>query len=157
VADHINRWLLVFASAYLFLLPTNAATFAVSIAFGGAALCAVTAFILALRNPATHIPMAGPSILVPLGAWALWSCASIAWSADPAYSRGQLAREVMDSLLAMFIFYVAARDAHSLRVLIGAAFTSLAWLALLAIGMAAMPGTPGAGTTASASGRPGSC
>ena len=145
MADHINRWLLVFASAYLFLLPTNAATFAVSLAFGGAALCAVTAFILAWRNPATHIPMAGPSILVPLGAWALWSCASIAWSADPAYSRGQLAREVMDSLLAMFIFYVAARDAHSLRVLIGAAFASLACLALLAIGMAAMTGTWDAG------------
>ena len=145
MADHINRWLLVFASAYLFLLPTNAATFAVSLAFGGAALCAVTAFILAWRNPATHIPMAGPSILVPLGAWALWSCASIAWSVDPAYSRGQLAREVMDSLLAMFIFYVAARDAHSLRVLIGAAFASLACLALLAIGMAAMTGTWDAG------------
>lgn len=145
MADHINRWLLVFASAYLFLLPTNAATFAVSVAFGGAALCAVTAFILAWRNPVTHIPMAGPSILVPLGAWALWSCASIAWSADPAYTRGQLAREVMDSLLAMFIFYVAARDAHSLRVMIGAAFASLACLALLAIGMAAMAGTWDAG------------
>jgi O-antigen ligase len=142
---HINRWLLVFASAYLFLLPTNAATFAVSVAFGGAGVCAVAAFILAWRDPATRIPMAGPSILVPLGIWALWSCASLAWSVDPAYSRGQLAREVMDSLLAMFVFYVAARDARSLRVLIGAAFASVACFALLAVGMAAITGTWDAG------------
>jgi len=145
VAHHINRWLLVFASAYLFLLPTNAATFAISLAFGGAALCAVAAFMIAWRHPSTRVPMAGPSILVPLAIWALWSCASLAWSADPAYSRGQLAREIMDSLLAMFIFYVAARDAQSLRVLIGAAFASVACFALLAIGMEAVAGTWDAG------------
>lgn len=145
MADHINRWLLVFAAAYLFLLPTNAATFVVSVAFGGAGLCAVAAFIVAWRHADTRIPIAGPSILVPLGIWALWSCASLAWSADPAYSRGQLAREVMDSLLAMFIFYVAARDAHALRVLIGTAFASLACFALLAIGMRTIAGTWDAG------------
>lgn len=140
MTDHINRWLLAFAAAYLFLLPTNGATFAISVALGGAGLCAVIAFAIAWRDPATRIPLAGPSILVPLAAWALWSCASLAWSADPAYSRGQLAREVMDSLLAMFIFYVAARDAHALRVLIGAAFASVACFALLAIGMVVVTG-----------------
>ena len=145
MTDHINRWLLAFATAYLFLLPTNAATFAVSVAFGGAALCAIMAFAVAWRDPATRIPLAGPSILVPLAIWALWSCASLAWSADPAYSRGQLAREVMDSSLAMFIFYVAARDAHALRVLIGAAFASVACFGLLAIGVAMTTGTWDAG------------
>lgn len=133
MTHHINRWLLAFAAAYLFLLPTNAATFAVSVAFGGAGVCALVAFVAAWRNPSTRFPLAGPFILVPLGIWALWSCASLAWSLDPAYSRAQLAREVMDSLLAMFIFYVAARDAHSVRVLIGAALASFACFALLAI------------------------
>jgi O-antigen ligase len=134
MTDHINRWLLAFAAAYLFLLPTNAATFAVSIAFGAAAVCAVIAFVAAWRSPARRMPLAGPWILVPLGVWALWSCASLAWSIHPAYSRAQLAREVMDSLLAMFIFYVAARDAHSVRVLIVTALASFAFFALLAIG-----------------------
>ena len=41
----------------------------------------------------------------------------------------------MDSLLAMLIFYVAARDARSVRVLIGAALASFACFALLAIAM----------------------
>ena len=145
MTDHINRWLLAFAAAYLFLLPTNAATFAVSVAFAGAGTCAVIAFALAWRDPATRIPFAGGGILVPLACWALWSCASLAWSADPAYSRSQLAREIMDSLLAMFIFYVAARNARSLRVLIGAALAGFACFALLAIGMQLTGGTWDAG------------
>ena len=135
MADPINRSLLAFASAYLFLLPTNAATFAVSVAFGGALLCALAVYVRAWRDPAARIAMAGPSILVPLALWSLWSCASLAWSADPAYSRGQLAREIMDSLAVMFIFYVAGREAHGLRVLIGAALASFACFALLAIGI----------------------
>ena len=140
MTHHINRWLLAFAAAYLFLLPTNAIRLAHSITFAGAGLCAVIAFAMAWRNPETRIPLAGPSILVPLFAWAGWSCASLAWSADAAYSQQQLAREVMDSLLAMLIFYVAARDAHSVRVLIGAALASFACFALLAIAMDAALG-----------------
>ena len=135
MAHHINRWLLAFAAAYLFLLPTNAATFPTSVAFGGAAIFAIAAFAVAWRQPVTRIPLAGASILVPLAVWALWSCASLAWSIDPHYSRGQLAREVMDSLLAMFIFYVAARDARTLRALIATALASFAFFALIAIGM----------------------
>jgi O-antigen ligase len=135
MSDHINRWLLAFAAAYLFLLPTNAARLAHSIAFGVAGACAVAAFVLAQRNPATRIPLAGAWILAPLFLWAGWSCLSLAWSVDPAYSQGQLQREVMDSLLAMLVFYVAARDARSVRVLIGAALGSFACFAVLAIGM----------------------
>src|SRR4029077_4741420 len=101
MSHHINRWLLVFAIADLFLLPTNAQTFARSIAFGGAGTCAVIAFIAAWRNPTTRIPLAGSAILVPLAVWVAGSYASLAWSVDPEYSRGQLAREVMDSLLTM--------------------------------------------------------
>ncbi len=145
MTHHINRWLLAFAAAYLFLLPTNAARIVHSIAFGGAGLCAVTAFALACRHPVTRIPLAGPSILVPLFVWAGWSVASLAWSIDPAYSREQLSREVMDSLLAMLVFYVAARDAHSVRVLVGAALASFATFAVLAIGMQLIEGTWDAG------------
>jgi len=145
MTDHINRWLLAFAAAYLFLLPTNGATFLTSIAFGGAAVFAVAAFALAWRSSVTRIPLAGAWILVPLAAWSLWSVASLVWSVDPRYSRGQLAREVMDSLVAMFVFYVAARDARSVRVLIGAALASLACFALLAIGMQLANGSWDAG------------
>lgn len=145
MTHHINRWLLAFAVCYLFLLPTNAVTFARSVAFGGAGLCAVIAFFVASRNAATRIPLAGPAILVPLVIWAAWSCASLAWSVDPGYSEGQLAREVMDSLLAMLVFYVAGRDARSFRVLIGTALASFAFFALLAIGMDVVLGTWDAG------------
>jgi O-antigen ligase len=140
MTHHINRWLLAFAAAYLFLLPTNAVRLAHSISFAGAGICAVIAFVVAWRNPVTRIPLAGPSILVPLFAWATWSIASLAWSMDAAYSRSQLAREVMDSLLAMLVFYVAARDARSIRLLVGAALASFAGFALLAIGMEMVQG-----------------
>jgi hypothetical protein len=82
---------------------------------------------------------------VPLFVWAAWSIASLAWSVDPAYSRGQLAREVMDSLLVMLVFYVAARDADSVRVLIGAALVSFACFAALAIAMQVIHGAWDAG------------
>ena len=145
MTHHINRWLLGFAAAYLFLLPTNAVRFAHSIAFAGAGLLAVVAYVIAWRHRVTRIPLAGPWILVPLFAWVAWSCLSLAWSVDPAYSQRQLAREVMDSLLAMLVFYVAARDARSIRLLIGAALASFACFALLALGMAMIEGTWDAG------------
>lgn len=145
MTHHINRWLLALAAAYLFLLPTNAIRAAHSITFAGAAVCAVAALVIASRHRVTRIPLAGLSILVPLLAWVGWSFASLAWSVDPGYSLGQLQREVMDSLLAMLIFYVAARDARSVRVLIGAALAGFACLALLAIGMNVVLGTWDAG------------
>ncbi len=145
MTDHINRWLLGFAAAYLFLLPTNAVRFAHSIAFAGAGLLAVVAFVIAWRDRGTRIPLAGPWILVPLFTWAAWSGLSLTWSIDPLYSQRQLAREVMDSLLAMLVFYVAARDARSMRVLIGAALASFACFALLALGMTIVEGSWDAG------------
>src|SRR3954467_14842966 len=99
MTHHINRWLLAFAAAYLFLMPTNAVRAAQSITFAGAAICAVIAYFVASRNYVTRIPFAGASIVVPLLAWAAWSFASLLWSIDPAYSLGQLQREVVDSLL----------------------------------------------------------
>jgi len=145
MTHHINRWLLAFAAAHLFLMPTNAARVLHSIAFAGAGLCAIASFALAWRDPATRIPLAGPPILVPLFAWAAWSLASVSWSLDPAYSWAQFSREIVDNLLVMLIFYVAARDAVSMRVLIGAALASFAFFALLAIGVDAATGAWDAG------------
>lgn len=145
MTDHINRWLLGFAAAYLFLLPTNATTFAVSVAFGGACVFAIATLARTWSDDALRIPFAGASILVPLALWSLWSAASLAWSIDRAYSWAQFSREILDGLLAMLIFYVAARDARSLRVLIGAALASFAFFAVLALAMQTIFGTWDAG------------
>ena len=145
MTHHINRWLLAFAAAYLFLLPTNAVTFARSVTFAGAGLCAVIAYLVAARTAVTRIRLAGPAILVPLFAWAAWSWLSLVWSVDREYSQAELEREIMDGLLAMLVFYVAARDARSVRVLIIAALASFVFFALLAIGMHVVLGTWDAG------------
>ena len=145
MTHHINRWLLAFAAAYLFLLPTNAVTFARSVTFAGAGLCAVIVYLVATRNSVTRIQLAGPAILVPLFAWAAWSWLSLVWSVDREYSQAELEREIMDGLLAMLVFYVAARDARSVRVLIIAALASFVFFALLAIGMHVVLGTWDAG------------
>ena len=71
MTHHINRWLLAFAAAYLFLLPTNAVRFVHSITFGRRRRSARSSHC-ASRGAihVTRIPLAGPSILVPLFAWA---------------------------------------------------------------------------------------
>jgi O-antigen ligase len=131
--DHCNRWLLGFAAAYLALLPTNSATFVHSFAYAGAVVFALFALGLAQRSAATALPAPGWSIGLPLLAWAAWSLLSLTWSVDPAYSHGQLEREIGDSLVVMFVFYVAARDARSFRALVAAALAGFAVLAALAI------------------------
>jgi O-antigen ligase len=143
--DHCNRWLLGFAAAYLALQPTNVATFAHSVAFAGAVVFALAVLGLARHLDPSSLPSPGWSVLAPLFAWALWSLASTAWSIDPDYSRTQLAREIGDSLVVMFVFYVAARDAHSFRVLAGTALASFGALALLAIGVDLVEGRWDAG------------
>jgi O-antigen ligase len=143
--EHCNRWLLGFAAAYLALLPTNAATFAHSVAFAGAIALTLCMIGFGQRERSARIPPPGWSIGLPLLAWALWSLASQAWSIDPGYSETQLEREVGDSLAAMLVFYVAARDARSFRTLCAAALASFAVLALLAIGMQVIQGAWNAG------------
>jgi ABC-type Fe3+-siderophore transport system permease subunit len=54
MTDHINRSLLAFAAAYLFLLPTNGVTFLVSVTFVGGALLALASYAIAWRDPATR-------------------------------------------------------------------------------------------------------
>src|SRR4029450_12962910 len=136
-----HRWLLGFAVAYLALLPTNSATFVRSVAFAGAAAFALIVFAQAWRGSTTRVPFAGRYVLVPLSVWALWSAASYGWSVRPRYSLLQLEREVMDSLIAMFVFYIAARGARAVRVLITAALAAFFVFALLAIAMLATHST----------------
>jgi O-antigen ligase len=143
--DHCNRWLLGFAAAYLALLPTNAATFAHSFAYAGAVVFALVALGLARRLQPSTLPAPGWTILAPLFAWAAWCLLSTAWSIDPAYSRTQLSREIGDSLVVMFFFYVAARDPRSFRVLAATALASFGALAALAVAMAFSEGDWDAG------------
>ena len=126
---HCNRWLLGFAAAYLALLPTNTATFPRSVAFVGTIVFALCALALAQRNRLAGVPPPGWIVGAPLIAWTGWSLASLAWSVHPAYSQTQLEREIGDSLVVMFVFYVAARDARSFRTLAAAALASFALLA----------------------------
>jgi len=143
--DHCNRWLLGFAAAYLALLPTNTATFPRSVAFVGAVAFGLCALYNGLRVRVGGVPPPGWIVGLPLVAWSSWSLASLAWSIHPEYSRTQLEREIGDSLVVMFVFYVAARDAKSFRTLAAAALASFAVLALLAVGTQLVQGDWDAG------------
>ena len=143
--DHCNRWLLGFAAAYLALLPTNTATFPRSVAFAGAIVFALCALFLGQRTRVARVPPPGWLVALPLAAWCLWSLASLGWSVHPAYSQTQLEREIGDSVLVMFVFYVAARDARSFRTLAAAALASFAVLAVVAVAMQLFDGDWDAG------------
>jgi O-antigen ligase len=138
--DHCNRWLLGFAAAYLALLPTNTATFPRSVAYVGAIVFALCMLFWVRRTQGEEIPPPGWLVGIPLVAWAGWSLASLLWSVHPAYSRTQLEGEIGDTLVVMFVFYVAPRDAKGFRTLAAVALASFAVLAVLAIGTQLLTG-----------------
>jgi O-antigen ligase len=144
--DHSTRWLGGFAAAYLVLLPTNAAVAPRSVAFGGMLLMLLVLGIAAVRAHRRGNTPSGPDITLPgpppvisatFAAWALWSAASWFWSARPDYSAEEIRRDILDAALVATAFYLAARDAFALRVLMGLALASFAVLAALALGQAA--------------------
>ena len=137
--EHAHRLLLVSSAAYLALQPTNAATTFRSLAFGFSALFALIIALAALTGRGERIPSPGKAILAALLAWCAWDAASWFWSVNPAYTAGELRREVAWSLMAMAAFYVASRDADAWRTQIGATLGSFALLAALAVGLAASP------------------
>ncbi|MBS0325306.1 MAG: O-antigen ligase family protein [Proteobacteria bacterium] len=141
MTERLNRWLLVFAGVYLFVLPTNAATFVRSVAFAAGGILALVVWLRSRMPGAAPIPFSGPSILVPLALWVAWSWLSLAWSIDPRYSLDQLETEIVYSLAVMLIFHVAARDAASVRTLMATALASLGILAALAVAMQIAWGT----------------
>jgi len=93
-----------------------------------------------LAGRGERIASPGLGIIVTLSLWCAWDLASIAWSVHPAYSAGEVRREVAWNLLVMATFYVAARDTLSLQTLVAAALASFALLAALAVGLAMSTG-----------------
>lgn len=127
--------LLVACAVYLALLPTNDATFLRSVALPLAVLCAI-ALCLIDRSAGKSLPSPGHVVLWALLAWFGWAAASVLWSIRPPYTVEQVQREVLQTGLAMFAFYVACRDERSFRVLAAVAIGSFVVLAGMAIGMA---------------------
>jgi len=140
MTDRLRQSLLVAAGAYLALLPTGAATFVRSLAFGTAALLAVMLVIRSARQAGPRLPSPGRGVPLAIGVWALWSTASLAWSVHPALTGGELRREVAWSLLTMVAFYVAAADADGFRRLVAVALAAFAVAALSALGLALATG-----------------
>ena len=97
--------------------------------------------------------LAGPmprSLLALYALWALLATASLAWSADPAYSLSELRREVLYGALAFAVFFHAATSAGRLRLWGGALIAGTVGLALFEIvrahaapGLAHWHGGPG--------------
>jgi O-antigen ligase len=139
MTEFIHAVLLVSAAAYLALQPTNAATYLRSVTFGVAACSALLLALAALAGRYERIPSPGRALLVTLCAWCAWNGASVLWSTNPAYTAGEVRREIVWSVLMMAAFYLAARDANALRTLVAVALTSFALLASLAVGIATSP------------------
>jgi len=137
--EYAYRFLLVSSAAYLALQPTNAATYFRSLTFGFSALFALIIALAALAGRGERIPSPGMPILASLLAWCAWDAASYFWSANPAYTAGELRREMAWSLMMMAAFYIVARDAGAWRTQVGATLGSFALLAAVAIGLAVSP------------------
>jgi O-antigen ligase len=144
--EHSTRWLGGFAAAYLVLLQTNAAVAPRSIAFGGVLLMLVLLAVATGRARMTGGPLGGRGSTLPappravaaaFAAWALWSAASWFWSLRPAYSADQIERELFDTALVALAFFLAARDAFAVRVMVGLALAGFAVLTALGLGLAA--------------------
>ncbi|MEO8740723.1 MAG: O-antigen ligase family protein [Casimicrobiaceae bacterium] len=125
---------LLFAAAYLALLPSNAWTFARSFVFGGAATLAAVIIVAGWVRSGKPVPAPGKAIALALFVWCAWSVASLAWSIDRDYSTTQLKREIGWSLLAIMAFYVAPASAAAWRLLLGAGLAAFAAYSALAIG-----------------------
>jgi len=134
-----SRFMLVAAAAYLALQPTNVVTYGRSLTFGLATLFALIAVIASFAGRGERIPSPGAAVLVTLGAWCVWDAASLLWTVHPAYTAGELRREIAWGLMMMAAFYIAARDALAWRLLVAAALGSFALLAGLAVGLAVSP------------------
>jgi O-antigen ligase len=138
-AGAIARTALGACALYLALLPTNDATFIRSVALGIAGTFALAQAAVEWRG-GERLPSPGGWLLGALLLWSGWVMSSWLWSIRPPYTLDQLEREALQTGLAIFACYVAARDDRSLRVLAGAAIGAFAFFAGLAVGMALTPG-----------------
>jgi O-antigen ligase len=136
---NIVNWQLWAAAAYLALLPSNAWTFARSLAFGVAAGLAVVIVVAGWVGRGARVPYPGHPIVVMLGLWCSWSVASLFWSVDVDYSATQAKREIGWSLLAIIAFYVAPFAPAAWRTLIGGAIAAFAVYAAMVLGASLTP------------------
>ena len=125
---------MLFAAAYLALLPSNAWTFGRSFVFGGAAVFAAVIIVAGWVGRGARVPAPGKAIALLLFLWCGWSVASLMWSIDVEYSSTQAKREIGWSLLAIVAFYVAPASAAAWRVLLAFALAAFAAYSALAIG-----------------------
>ena len=137
--EHLHRWLLATLAVYLALQPTNAATYIRSVTFGLASLFGLLVVIASVTGRDERIPSPGAGVLLALVTWCLWDFASLAWSLHPNYTAGELRREILFGLMMMGAVYVAMRDVRAWYTLVGAALSSFALLAAMAVGLAASP------------------
>ena len=152
-------FLVVAAGAYLVLQPTPAVTYGRSLAFGVTSYFALVIAIAALAGRAARIPLPGRAILAPLALWCLWGAASWFWSAHPAYTAGELRREILFGAMTMAGFYIAACDDGAWRALVATAIAGFSVIAAVAVVLAFGPtaSTSPSGTRVSARSRRGSC
>jgi len=137
--DRWYRALVGAAAAYLALVPSNALTFWRSTFFAAAALAALVVGVRACRAGSLG-PAPGRVLVAAFGGWALWSCASVLWSVDPAHTLSALRGDLAWSVLTLAICYVAsATRPEGYRILAGALLGGLAFWTALAAGLALSP------------------
>jgi O-antigen ligase len=131
------RAAVAFLAAALFVLP-----FSSSVALRNGLLGLAAASVLyALARTGLPAPRLPPRrVLLPVLAWGAWCIASVAWSIEPAYSRGELRPELLYPFAAFLLFFVATPDARALDRWAWVLSAGLAALALLAIAQDAGPG-----------------
>lgn len=101
-------WLL---AAFLFVLPFSSSAALRNIFLG----LAVLALACAAAKGALARPRLPPwHVLVPLLAYSAWCVASIAWSVDPAYSRGELRPGLLYPLIAFLAFFAATASLETI-------------------------------------------
>jgi len=137
-----DRWYRVLvgaAAAYLALVPSNALTFWRSTFFAAAALAAIAVGVRAFRAGNLG-PAPGRVLVAAFAGWSLWSCASVAWSADPTQTISALRGDLSWSVVTFAICYVAtAARPEGYRGLVGALLAGLAFWSALAAGLAFSP------------------
>lgn len=133
---HCTRWLHIAAAAYLLLVATSALNFWRSLAFGLGGIFALALWTAGWRGFGPRVPSPGAPVLITLGVWSAWACASLAWSVDPVYTAHELKHEIVYSLIVMLTFYVAAGTVHGWPTVLLAALAGFAIVAAFALGLA---------------------
>ncbi len=120
-------WLL---AAFLFVLPFSSSA-ALRNAFLGLA-------VLALACAGAKGGLARPRfppwrVLVPMLAYGAWCAASVAWSVDPAYSRGELRPGLLYPLIAFLAFFAATASLEAIDRWAWSLSAGLAGLGIMAV------------------------